>query len=282
MSGQSRHPAEGRRLPDGYAPPMQETPSTEVPPKDDAPTASDVKRLGPAGVLGLLWLFLPPLGSIVLYAYLNTVGTWLRGHESEGIVLYIVCFAVLAGLGVMPTYASAILGGWAFGFLHGFPAALCGFLGASMIGYAVARAASQDRVTRLIKEKPRWEAVREALVGGTWGKTLLIITLLRLPPNSPFALTNLVLSSVRVPLTAYALGTLIGMAPRTGLVLYIASTLRDQVVSEAVDAKKPWWLIAAGIGLSLVVLGVIGLIAKHALDRVTKQGRGGGAGQGQG
>lgn len=244
-------------------------PRTNVGAFSDAPTSEDFKKLGPAGVLGVVWLFLPLLGTGFLYTYLNSVGSWLRGHEESGIALYIFGFTLLAGLGVIPTYASAILGGWAFGFAEGFPAALCGFLGASMVGYAVARAASQERVTHLIKEKPRWEAVREALVGGTWAKTLLIITLLRLPPNSPFAITNLILTSVRVPFTAYVLGTLIGMAPRTGLVLYIASTLRDQLVKDAVDAKKPWWLIAAGIGLSLVVLVIIGLISKHALDRLT-------------
>jgi uncharacterized membrane protein YdjX (TVP38/TMEM64 family) len=235
--------------------------------------AEEFKKLGAAGVLGLVWAFLPLAGSLVLYTYLSSVGAWLRGHEEAGLFVYAGAFAVLAGLGMMPTYATAILGGWAFGFATGYPAALCGFLGASLVGYAVARRASQDRVTGLIDGKPRWKAVREALVGGSWRKTFLIVTLVRLPPNSPFALTNLVLASVRVPFSAYVLGTLVGMAPRTGLVLYIASTLRDHLVEDVAKAKKPWWLIAAGIGLSLVVLVVIALISKRALERVTGSGQ---------
>jgi uncharacterized membrane protein YdjX (TVP38/TMEM64 family) len=245
-----------------------------------AETADLARRLGPAGILGIVWTFLPAVCGTTLLVYADTVGAWLRAHEANGPVIYAGGFIVLSGLGILPTYASAILGGWAFGFAVGFPAALAGFVGGSLLGYGIARKASGDRVKRIIAEKPTWRAVHDALVGGSYAKTLGIITLLRVPPNSPFALTNLVLASVKVPLSAYVVGTLVGMAPRTAVVLYIATLFRDMSAKEAAK-QTPWWYYAIMIGASLVVLLVIGMIAKAALARVTGGQRAGAADVGE-
>lgn len=227
-----------------------------------------VVRLGPASALALGAAVLPPLGSVLLFANINQIGEWLRSHGGQGVAMYVVGFAFFAGVALLPTYASAILGGWAFGFATGLPAALAGFLGGALIGYGVARPASAERVDKLISEKPKWKAVRDALLGGSRAKALLIVTLLRLPPNSPFALTNLVLASVRTPLWTYLLGTLIGMAPRTALVLYIASQVQGKMANEAADGRPTWWIFAS-VGASIVVLCIIGAIAKTALEKVT-------------
>ncbi len=256
---------------------MDEGTKNQDPPENHAPAPAPTGtqrliayavRLGPASLLAIGAAVLPPLGSIILFANIGVIGEWLRSHDGKGVAMYIVGFAFFAGVALLPTYASAILGGWAFGFAVGLPAALAGFLGGSLIGYAVARPTSAERVNKLIEEKPQWKAVRDALVGGSPGKTLLIVTLLRLPPNSPFALTNLVLASVRVPLWTYLLGTLVGMAPRTALVLFVASKVQDKMADEAAS-NRPWWIIAVGIVMSIIVLGVIGMISKKALRTVT-------------
>lgn len=246
--------------------PLDQAPSTEV--DVNVPTMADFKKLGPAGVLALCWAFVPALGSIVLFTYMNSIGAYLRGHEGSGIAMYIAGFAVLAGCGLMPTYASAILGGWAFGFAQGFPAAMTGFVLASLVGRAIAKRASKDRLESLIAEKPKWKAVRDALIGGSPLRTFGIVTMLRLPPNSPFALTNFLLSSTRVPLWIYVFGTMIGMAPRTGAVLYIASTLRSKLADEAAKTR-PDWLLAVGITVTVLVLVVLWYIGDKALRRLT-------------
>lgn len=250
---------------------------TPPPPAPDVnvPTMADFKRLGAAGILALLWAFVPALGSILLFTYMNSIGEYLRGHGTQGIAIYIGAFAVLAGCGLMPTYASAILGGWAFGFTHGFPAALAGFVLASLIGRAIAKPTAKDRVESLIAEKPKWKAVRDALIGGSPAKTFLIVTMLRLPPNSPFAITNFLLSSTRVPLGTYVLATLIGMTPRTGAVLYIASTLQNKVASEAAKTR-PDWLLEIGIGVTVVVLFVLWYISDRAMRKLTGGNQAGG------
>lgn len=243
-------------------------PSTPPTAPSPAPPEGLAARLGPAGVLGVLWAFFPAVCGSFLLVYADKVGLWLRGHEANGPYIYTAGFILLSGLGLLPTYAVAILGGWAFGLAVGLPAALAGFFGGSLIGYGISRFASGDRVEKIIAEKPAWRAIRDALIGGSFLKTLAIVTLVRLPPNSPFALTNLVLASVRVPLLIYSLGTLLGMAPRTAVVLYIATLVRDMTAKDAAK-QTPWWYYVIMAAASLLVLVVIGAIAKSALRRVT-------------
>lgn len=231
---------------------------------------SILSRLGPTSILAAGACVLPPLGSIVLFAYMNIVGQWLRGHEDAGVALYILGFTILAGCALLPTYASAILGGWAFGMQTGFPAALAGFLGASLLAYIVARTVAGDRVVGLIDERPAWKAVRLALVGSGFWRTLAIVALVRLPFSSPFALCNLVLASVKVGPAVYALGTLLGMAPRTGIVVWLAVQLRDAMAEDAAAARSPWWYFVAGAIGAVVVLMILSAVAKRAVRHVTK------------
>lgn len=242
-------------------PPAQETPAAD--------TRSIAKRLGPAGVLGVIALFFPAIGGIVLLASIGPLGAWLRSMETLGQLVYAGGFMLFAGLALLPTYAQAILGGWAFGFPVGLGLALLGFAGASAIGYCIARPASGDRVTDLIKEKPRWKAVHDALIGAGSLKTFLIVTLVRLPPNSPFALTNLVMAAVKVPLPLYLLGTVIGMAPRTAAAVFLAAKIEGELSRDAISETRSWEVIAASIFITLFVLLVIGSIANRAIRRVT-------------
>ncbi len=238
-------------------------------PEPSAAEPSIVKRLGPMTVLAVVAAIMPAIGGFLILAYVDSIGTWLRSHDAAGVLIYAAAFAALSGLALLPTYAQSFLGGWAFVFSWGFPAALTGFLGGSLIGYEIARRASGDRVEKIIEEKPRWLAVRNALVGRGFWRTLGIVTLLRMPPNSPFAITNLVMASVQVSRLPYLLGTVIGMAPRTGAAVFIGGLFRDVAASEALEGKKPVWVLPVAIASALVVVLVIGAIANRAIARVT-------------
>lgn len=227
-------------------------------------------------MLGVLWAVLPALLGFALLARANVVGEWLRGHQSNGPIIYAAGFMVLSGLGLLPTYASAILGGWAFGVEAGFPAALCGFTGGAVIGYLIAKTASGDRVEGMIREQPKWRAIRDALIGGSFIKTFAIITLVRLPPNSPFALTNLVLASVRARWVPFVMGTMLGMAPRTFAAVWLSAAVRELTAEEAQAVKTPKWVFVVGIAATVGVIMIVGMVAKAALARMT-----GGAGSDQ-
>ena len=229
------------------------------------------RRLGPAGPLAVIAASMPIIAGFAVLGSLPWVGGWLKVHPGLGGLLYVSCYAVFGGLGFLPTYAYSALGGYSFGFGKGLALALASYTAASVIAYVVARRASGGRVLEMIGEHPRWQAVYEALLGSGLGKTLLIVTLLRLPPNSPFALTNLVMASTRVHPVAFLVGTVAGITPRTGVVVFMAALY-------GLEHKQPFWLYAVGIVVTLVVLGVIGHLANQAIARVT--GQSGGAARG--
>ncbi len=238
-------------------------------------------RLGPAAVLGVLWTFTPAICGIMLFWKMETVSQWLRGWGEGGAVVYTGAFVVAAGLGMLPTVSQAVLGGWCFGLAAGLPAALLGFTGASLIGYVVARTVARDRVEHVIQTNPKARAMRDALIGHGFWKTLGLVTLVRLPPNSPFALTNFAMSTTGVPIAAYALGTALGMAPRTAVAVVVGTNVQQLTRESIEQAGHPTLMIAVSLGL----FAVIAWIGKRTWDRVSKDcgnGGGGGARAGEG
>ncbi|MFZ4431226.1 MAG: TVP38/TMEM64 family protein [Phycisphaerales bacterium] len=236
------------------------------------------KELGPTGVLAAVASFMPAIAGIFLLANIGDAAEWLKSHGQPGIAVYIGCFALLSGLALLPTYAQAVLGGYAFGMMLGVPAALAGFVGGAVIAYEIGARTSGERVERLISRKPKWKAVRDALVGskdeGDLLKSIGTVSLLRLPPNSPFALMNLLLSAVKVPRLAYLVGTCIGMAPRTAAAVAIGAGIKEALTRESIDRAMPRWMIIAGIAVTVGIALIIGSIANRAIRRVSERAGG--------
>ncbi len=232
------------------------------------------RRIAPTGALGLLWTAAPAICGFYLLGNIETVSGWLTARPSTGLAIYVVVFILASGFGFLPTYAQSILGGWVFGAVA-FPAALVGFTGGALIGYFIAKGVSHHEVEHLIEANPKARVVRDALIGHGFWRTAGTVALLRVPPNSPFALTNLAMASAGVPVLPFTLGTFVGMAPRTGVAVFLAKAAAD---TGAVDiqtfAKEQGVLpLVIGIVVMIVVLAIIGSIANRALKRL-------GAGQG--
>jgi len=212
---------------------------------------------------------LPAVGGFVLLARLPVVADWLQTHEEMGIFIYAGAIALLSGLALLPTYSQAALGGWAFGFAGGFPAAITGIVGGALIGRLIASRAASKNVMAMIEERPAWSAVRHALIERGWWRTLGLVTLIRLPPNSPFALTNLALGVTRVPALTVLIATLIGLAPRTALAVYLAASVKEQFTVE--KPPKLAMFLASAV-LTVVIVIVIGKIAQNALAKIVSNG----------
>lgn len=231
----------------------------------------DIKALGPAGVLAVLWLIAPAALGFTLLAYLGPVSDWLLSTGAAAPLLFALIFAVTSGLGLLPTYAQAVLGGWVFGIAIGLPAALVGFIGGSLIGWCIARLVSRRRVEDAIERHAQSRVIRTALVGHGFWRTMGIVTLIRIPPNSPFALTNLAMAACGVRLPAYTIGTALGMTPRTAVIIAIAaagSASGAKDLQEFIGDGPGFWVFAGGIVAMIVVFAVIASIAKKALAKV--------------
>jgi uncharacterized membrane protein YdjX (TVP38/TMEM64 family) len=231
----------------------------------DPPEQSTFRKLGPVGFLAMLVLIAPPITGIFLFAAAPKFAPWLQSHGLLAAFLYVAALAFLSGLALLPTYAPAVLAGWAFGVALGVPVMLTGLFFALIIAWFIGQRASGDRVTRILDAQPKRRAIYRALVRSTPRRTFLITALLRLPPNAPFALVNLILSSVRIPLKIFVPASLLGLVPRTTAAIYIGSHL------STLDFSRPdsLWYVAFIIAATMLVVTVIGLIARQALSRIT-------------
>jgi uncharacterized membrane protein YdjX (TVP38/TMEM64 family) len=236
-----------------------------------------MKQLSGVGVLGIITLIAPVIGSLLLFwAFGATeIGPWLKSHGVLAVAIFSLVFMVLTGSALMPTYAMSAVAGFAFGVPLGGAAALAGLVGGALVGYLIAQRASGDRVQRVIDANPRWSAVRDALLGHAamdptkrWLKTSGFIALLRCPPNCPFSFTNLVLASVRTPISAFLIGTFVGMAPRTLIAVVIGAGVKE-LTNEQIKMPKVW--IIAGVVLAVVVVMIIGTVANKALAKLEAQ-----------
>lgn len=226
------------------------------------------QRLGPAGPLAVVCSTLPPIGGFVLLGSVAAIAPWMREHQATVLPIYAVAFAVLCGLAVLPTYSVSIVTGWVFGFAVGLPVAMAGFMGGTLLMTVVAKQLAGRRVVELIAERPKWAAVRDAAAGGSFGRTLGVVTLLRLPPSSPFAIGNFVLATADVPLAPLLLGTLIGMTPRTAVVVWTASRLQELNWS---NPGAEGWVVLAGVALTVGVVIALGVMANRVMARITEQ-----------
>lgn len=235
-----------------------------------ARTAAIFRRLGPVGPVALISMTLPGVMGIVLI-YLSwkhsvSVRAWISEQELVALVIYVCGFALLAGFPVLPTYSLSLIGGFFLGFGRGTGASLTGYMGAAAISYAFLRALSGNRVEAMIDERPRWKAVRDELIGRSPLRTLGITALLRLPPNLPFAVVNLVLVTSLIRPGVYFLGTFAGVVPRTLAVVYVGAT------ASSLNESGPWQLKVAGLAAMLIALGVLTQQAHRALRKITRQG----------
>lgn len=239
--------------------------------QDTPPTGGKDRRLLASGILGVLWISFPPLAGLYILVELQDIASFLQHDLEHGFWAYVAVFAVTAGLGLLPTYSQSFLGGWVFGMQWGLLGAIMGFTGGAAIGYLVARFVTGDSVDRWIDRHPRGRVIRDALARGSTLRTFLVVTLLRLPPNSPFAMTNYALSATRVPFWLVMVATPLGMAPRTAIVCFLAAAAVSGGAKNIAEAVKdePAWIVAFMIGSTIAVIAIIGTLANKALVSLT-------------
>ena len=241
-----------------------------------APLSSTERRdLVGLGVLAGCWAVLPALLGFWLLAEIGWVSDRYQSLRdlhglAAAVAVYALIFGVTAGLGLLPTYAQAFLGGWIFGSLTGTIGAMAGILLGASLGYVVSRLVSGRRVEAIIDRRPRVEAVRDALVDQGVLRSTGIIALLRLSPNSPFALSNLVLGGSRAGVIAMFLGTLFGMLPRTALAVVLAATANTEGTRGLGDVVRERGPLVTVVGLVVLIVAfvIIARVGRMALQRV--------------
>ncbi len=225
------------------------------------------KELGTLTPIALVTTFLPVVGSSILLAIAYPLGFWLKENWAVGGVLYVLGIVIFCGLALLPTNVIGILGGWAFGFYPGIALLISGVVVASLASFLIHSRIVGDKLPRVFDAHPKAKAIYQALLGQSVWRATLIIFLLRLSPAMPFALTNFLMASARVPVKSFLLGTFFGMLPRSSAVVFVGAGLSELSFENSPDS----WLIISGIIATIVSVLVIGIISKRALKHLTYQ-----------
>jgi uncharacterized membrane protein YdjX (TVP38/TMEM64 family) len=222
------------------------------------------KEFGKLTPIAFVTAFLPILGSATLLTFGYPVGGWLKENWEVGSGLYVLGIIIFCGLSLLPTNVIGVIGGWAFSFDLGIALLITGICGAAFFSFLIHTRIAGDKLSHVFEHHPKANAIYQALLGEKLWRTTLIIFLLRLSPAMPFALTNFLMASAKVPKKAFLMGTLFGMLPRSSAVVFVGAGLSEL----SFDTNEDSWLIIFGIIATVITVILISLIAKRALTRL--------------
>jgi uncharacterized membrane protein YdjX (TVP38/TMEM64 family) len=223
------------------------------------------KDFGKVGGMAGITTFLPIIGSAILLVAVYEIGPWLRQNKGVGVVVFVVGMSIFSGFALLATNILGIVSGFAFGFQIGVVAQMLGLVGASTIMFYPAKRFAGTNLQATIEQKPKLKAIQTALLNESFFRTLLIITLIRLSPATPFALTNFTLSAAGVSFRTFLLGTVLGMLPRTSAIVFVGSSLSELNFSQPQES----WMLIVGIIATVLAIVVVGMFSKRALERIT-------------
>lgn len=162
-----------------------------------------LKELGELTPMAIVTTFLPFAGSAVLILAAYPLGIWLRENWQIGMPLFMFGVLILCGLSLLPPNVIGIIAGWSFSFLLGISALIAGVVGAALLSFVINARIVGDKLPRIFDAHPKANEIYEALVEQSVWRTTLIVSLLRLTPAMPFALTNFLFASARVPFRSF-------------------------------------------------------------------------------
>lgn len=225
-----------------------------------------LKEFGKLTPVAFLTTFLPMIGGWTFALFFAIpLGNWLKVNWEAGIWLYLFGVIFFCGLALLPTNVIGIVAGWAFGFSIGISVLIAGIVSAATLSFVIHTRIVGDKLPHVFEHHPKAQAVYLALINQSNWRTLMIVFLLRLSPAMPFALTNFLMASARVPLRTFVGGTFLGMLPRSSAVVFVGSGLSELSFDDPQEA----WLIVFGIFATIASVIFITVVARRALERLT-------------
>jgi uncharacterized membrane protein YdjX (TVP38/TMEM64 family) len=154
------------------------------------------------------------------------LAAWVALVPTPGLRAVVAISAVLlASLAMVPLMLLAVVGGIVFAGWTAFAYVLTGALLAAMAGFAGGRLLSRGVLERLTGSRVERLSRRLASRG------VLAVAVLRLVPIAPFAVFNLVAGASHVSFWQFSVGSLIGLAPGLGAIIFFSNTLWEAVTS---------------------------------------------------
>ena len=224
-----------------------------------------VRELDRVAILSAATAIVPIVISTLLLVFAPAAGNWLRENWEIGWIIYLLFVWIACGFALLPTNVIGILCGWAFGFPFGICLHMLAIVGASLISSYVLSPLVGDNLQVFLARHEKAKILYKALLGKSFERTTLVITLLRFSPAMPFALTNILMTAARVPLAGFLIGTFVGMLPRSAAVVLFGAGLSELNFDEPFNV----WMFVFGFAATLVSVIVISYFSKQALAKMT-------------
>lgn len=164
----------------------------------------------PLSVIGWVWVsILPAIGSLILLSQYNLLEQ-IPIHSLSNQLFALSGIALGLGLALLPTTLTATAVGFFWDWL-GFPILVGGYILANFIGYGLGKLLNEDFMEILYFHQPKLEKEIEKRLNNSAS----LIFFVRLSPVIPFAISNFVFASLRIPLRKVITFGIPGMLPRT-------------------------------------------------------------------
>lgn len=201
-------------------------------------------------VLLLASLFFPLAGVAWLAGEAGPLGEIRERAGLSMVPVFMVVAGLAVGLALLPSHASSLAAGFLFGWGGGAVAAL-GVVGVAVgIHLTVSRWWAGDAWREAI-DRTRWGRIlASGLVDVRGWRAVGAVALARLAPQIPFAAGSVLAVGCRVRPVPLVVGTLLGMAPRVLLVVWLGAELAGWSPGEEVPGGF-WWALGgavAGLG----------------------------------
>jgi len=226
-----------------------------------------IKELDKVAILGAATAIVPIVNSTLLLVFAPLAGNWLRENWEIGTVIYVLFAWAACGFAMLPTNVIGILCGWAFGFPLGICLHISAIVGAALISSYVLSPLVGNNFQQFLANHEKAKILHKSLLDKNFKRTTLVISLLRLSPAMPFALTNLLMTAARVPLSAFLIGTLVGMLPRSAAVVFFGAGLSELNLDEPFNL----WTFGFGVAVTFVSIIVISYLSRQAISKMTTE-----------
>ncbi len=204
----------------------------------------------PMGVLGWIWVTLiPPLGSLIfLWNYEILEGS--RLNSPLNILIYTGVAGLMMGLALLPTTFLAPASGFFFGWIA-LPFLVIAYTLATILGYTLGLKANASLLEVLFIKHPQ---LKEELEARKY-KEINLIFFVRISPIIPFAVSNFLFASMKIPLKKVLIFGILGMLPRTFIAFGTGVFANSFLGAKDTLSSPTQW----AIGFVLLIIGIFGI-----------------------